>query len=65
MTFIRLIGLLLLLAGISGYAKDTYSNPVIAENLPDPCVLQDGDRYYLYATESKGKNADLFFNQSC
>ena len=55
----RLICLLLLLTGIHSYAKDTYSNPVIAENLPDPCVLQDGGRYYLYATES-GKKLPIY-----
>lgn len=40
-------------------AQDTYTNPVINENLPDPCVLQDGDTYYLYATESK-KNLPIY-----
>lgn len=37
---------------LNAQAYTTYINPVIKKNLPDPCVLQDGNIYYLYATES-------------
>lgn len=29
-----------------------YSNPVIDSNFPDPCILNDGNAYYAYATNS-------------
>ena len=34
----------------------SYTNPVFAEDFPDPFVLRDGDRYYAFATNSAGSN---------
>jgi beta-xylosidase len=34
----------------------SYTNPVFAEDFPDPFVLRDGSRYYGFATNSAGKN---------
>lgn len=34
----------------------SYTNPVFAQDFPDPFVLRDGDRYYAFATNSAGSN---------
>src|SRR3569833_106130 len=33
----------------------TYTNPVIARNFPDPCVLPDHGDIYAYATNAHGE----------
>ena len=35
-------------------AGPTYTNPVYAKDFPDPFVLRDGDKYYAYATQTRG-----------
>jgi beta-xylosidase len=40
-------------------SEAVFQNPVIAENYPDPFVLKEGDVYWLYATNSPGKNISL------
>lgn len=35
-------------------APPTYMNPVYAKDFPDPFVLRDGDKYYAYATQTRG-----------
>jgi len=32
--------------------KNKYKNPLTTENFCDPCILRDGEYYYLYATNS-------------
>lgn len=44
---------------LPGIAQQEYTNPIILKNLPDPCVLQDENKFYLYATESN-KNLPIF-----
>lgn len=34
----------------------SYTNPVFAQDFPDPFVLREGDRYYGFATNSAGSN---------
>ena len=41
------------------YAGNTFQNPVLKDNFPDPFVLQEGDTYYVYATNSVGRNISL------
>ncbi|MBX3210091.1 MAG: family 43 glycosylhydrolase [Labilithrix sp.] len=40
-------------------AGASYTNPVFADDFPDPFVLRDGDRYYAFATNSGGKNVPV------
>src|SRR3954470_6342047 len=44
-------------SGAAGGA--TFRNPVLAVDFPDPDVLQVGDTYYAYATNSHGKNIQV------
>ncbi|HEX9988139.1 MAG TPA: glycoside hydrolase family 43 protein [Chloroflexia bacterium] len=37
-------------------AGDTFTNPVLRSDFPDPFVLKEGDTYYAYATNGSGKN---------
>jgi beta-xylosidase len=46
---------LLALAGCGGGKHATFSNPVLAQDFPDPFVLRDGDTYYAYATNGNDK----------
>lgn len=55
-TLLSLILQFFLIAGIYSQEKDTtfYSNPIIAEDLPDPTIIKASDGFfYLYATESR------------
>jgi beta-xylosidase len=40
-------------------AGETFKNPVITANFPDPFVLKYGDLYYAYATNGASKNVQL------
>ncbi|WP_322509158.1 glycoside hydrolase family 43 protein [Anaerolinea sp.] len=40
-------------------AGETFQNPVLRENFADPFILQRDDTFYLYATNSSGKNIPL------
>jgi beta-xylosidase len=37
----------------------TFQNPVLQQDFPDPDILQVGDTYYAYATNSAGKNVQV------
>ena len=37
-------------------------NPVLAEDVPDPFILRDGDAYYAYATNTARGNAPVWFS---
>jgi beta-xylosidase len=45
----------LLAAGCGGSSKQTFTNPVLNVDFPDPFVLKAGDTYYAYATNGNGK----------
>jgi len=36
-----------------------FANPVLKENFADPFILREGDTYYVYTTNSSGKNISL------
>ena len=36
-----------------------FQNPVIKQDFPDPFILQEGDTFYAYATNSSGRNISL------
>jgi beta-xylosidase len=38
---------------------ETFQNPVIKENFPDPFILDAGDTFWAYATNASGKNIAL------
>lgn len=40
----------------SALPSGTYANPVLADDVPDPWVLQAGDTFHLYATQGGGSN---------
>lgn len=40
-------------------AGETFTNPVLSQNFPDPGVLQVGDTFYLYATNGSGRNVQV------
>jgi beta-xylosidase len=37
----------------------TFSNPVLSENFPDPCALREGDLWYAYGTNGPRGNVPL------
>jgi beta-xylosidase len=39
--------------------EEVFQNPVLRDNFPDPFVLQEGDTYYVYATNAVGRNISL------
>src|SRR6266508_223703 len=39
--------------------EDVFQNTVLRQDFPDPFILQQGNRYYAYATNSSGKNISL------
>lgn len=43
---------------MSGVAQ-TFSNPVLPENFPDPCALRDGDLWYAYGTNGPRGNVPV------
>ena len=45
----------LLVAGCGGSSKQTFTNPVLNVDFPDPFVLKVGNTYYAYATNGNGK----------
>lgn len=45
--------LILLSISISAFAQQTYRNPVIAGDFPDPSVIRVGDTYFVAATSSE------------
>jgi len=45
----------LLVAGCGGSSEQTFTNPVLNVDFPDPFVLKVGDRYYAYATNGNDK----------
>lgn len=47
-----------LLAG--GAAVKTFSNPVLAEDAPDPAILKVGSSYYAYSTNAGGRTVPVF-----
>lgn len=42
-----------------GAVSASYTNPVFADDFPDPFVLREGDRYYAFATNAGGKNVPV------
>ena len=45
--------LILLCISITAFAQQTYRNPVIAGDFPDPSVIRAGDTYFVAATSSE------------
>lgn len=43
----------------TGAPADSFQNPVLRSDFPDPFVLKEGDIYYAYATNASGKNIQL------
>jgi len=41
----------------AGASADTFTNPVLDTDYPDPDIVQDGDTWYSYATGQSGSNA--------
>ncbi|GLV59911.1 glycoside hydrolase [Dictyobacter sp. S3.2.2.5] len=39
--------------------QQTFQNPVIDSDFPDPGIIQDGNYYYSYATNAAGKNIQV------
>ncbi len=48
--------LLLLGVSVSAQSTETFQNPIINANFPDPFLLKDGDTYYAYSTNSNSRN---------
>jgi beta-xylosidase len=48
-----------LAAQSSDVEGETFQNPIITTNFPDPFVLQVGDMYYAYSTNSNSRNVPL------
>ena len=57
-----LFGVLCLLLGLAvplaaqSEGDDTFQNPVISANFPDPFILEVDDVYYAYSTNSNSRN---------
>ena len=39
--------------------ENTFQNPVVTNNFPDPFILKEGDTYYAYSTNSNSRNVPL------
>lgn len=40
-------------------SDNTFQNPVISVNFPDPFILKEGDTYYAYSTNSNSRNVPM------
>src|SRR4028118_2277587 len=63
-TWVGLLASFLLLSAIVGVQAqsedgETFQNPVFENNFPDPFILQAGDVYYAYSTNSNSRNVPI------
>lgn len=55
----RLLSLVLALLAFASAQEETFQNPVLRTDFPDPFVLEVDGVYYAYATNSAGKNIQV------
>jgi beta-xylosidase len=59
---ILILFLLVVCSGMKMLAQsteNTFQNPVITMNFPDPFILKEGDIYYAYSTNANSRNVPL------
>ncbi|NLG72979.1 MAG: family 43 glycosylhydrolase [Chloroflexi bacterium] len=45
--------------GANASGEDTFTNPVLRYNFPDPFLLKEGDTWYAYATNGASRNVQM------